>query len=262
MPSKNDRIEWSKARKAETKYAASLRKIARHIGDIINGFGLEDEQGAQELAGALRRYADILTPWSRSVARLMLAEVKARTDKRWRDVSRQMGAGFRQILEGPNDVGIRYQQLMDEQVELIRSIPIDAAKRVHQVTAEGLINGLRFTEIAKKIQEGGEVSKSKATLIARTETGRAATTLTQARAESVGSQGYQWATMNDADVRSSHRAMNGVYVPWNQPPTLDGLKGHAGSLPNCRCFCIPLFTPQIGVSGGPGLSRPRIMASP
>lgn len=254
MPSKNDRIEWSHARRAETKYAAQLRKVARHIGDIIGGFDLEDEQGSQELSWALRRYADILAPWSRSVARLMLSEVKARTDKRWRDVSRQMGSAFRSIFEGPSDVGLRYRQLMDEQVELIRSIPLDAAKRVHDVTTEGLIKGTRFTEIAKRIQEGGQVSKSKATLIARTETGSAATALTQARSESVGSLGYLWRTMHDSDVRPSHKAMEGQFVRWDSPPTLDGFKGHAGACgPNDRCYPEPTFA----IPGVPPTGRPR-----
>ncbi|MDR0067994.1 phage head morphogenesis protein, partial [Acinetobacter sp. 11520] len=26
---------------------------------------------------------------------------------------------------------------------------------------------------------------------------------------------------------------------WDNPPTLDNLKGHAGCLPNCRCYPEP-----------------------
>src|SRR6185437_1153848 len=98
-----------------------------------------------------------------------------------------------------------------------------------------------FTTIVPEIMRGGEVSKSKATLIARTETGRALTALTQARAETVGSTSYVWRTVKDSDVRLSHKQMEGKVVDWDSPPTLDGLTGHAGSLPNCRCFAEPII---------------------
>lgn len=238
----NARENWAKARRAEIQYGAQLRKIARHIGDLISGFDLTDVFSVNELATVLRQYADRLDPWARSAARRMVAEVAARNDKQWRSVSAEMGRSFRQEFEsGASDIGFRYHQLMDQQITLIKSIPLEAAERVHKVTSEGIIEGARFTEIAKRIQEGGEVSKSKATLIARTETGRAATLLTQARAESIGSLGYIWRTMKDRDVRQSHKAMEGRFVAWDDPPTLDGLTGAPGCVPNCRCYPEPVL---------------------
>ncbi|MDR8377773.1 phage head morphogenesis protein, partial [Acinetobacter baumannii] len=53
--------------------------------------------------------------------------------------------------------------------------------------------------------------------------------------------GYIWRTSEDGDVRPSHKAMNGKFVAWNSPPTLDNLKGHAGCLPNCRCYTEPVI---------------------
>ncbi|WP_265340329.1 phage minor head protein, partial [Salmonella enterica] len=79
-------------------------------------------------------------------------------------------------------------------------------------------------------------AKSRADLIARTELGRATGALDQARALSIGSNGYIWRTAEDGDVRHSHREMEGKFVEWGRPPTLDGMTGHAGELPNCRCY--------------------------
>ncbi|EFI2486087.1 phage minor head protein, partial [Escherichia coli] len=56
------------------------------------------------------------------------------------------------------------------------------------------------------------------------------------RALSIGSNGYIWRTAEDGDVRHSHREMEGKFVEWGKPPTLDGMTGHAGELPNCRCY--------------------------
>ncbi|EOT9334790.1 phage minor head protein [Escherichia coli] len=69
-----------------------------------------------------------------------------------------------------------------------------------------------------------------------TELGRATGALDQARALSIGSNGYIWRTAEDGDVRHSHREMEGKFVEWGRPPTLDGMTGHAGELPNCRCY--------------------------
>lgn len=237
------RADWAKARRAEIEYAAQLRKIARAVGHIIRGFHPEDTGYASEVMAALRRYADLIAPWARSAARRMIAEVAARSDKEWRKVSEEMGLAFRVQFSSPDEIGFRFRSLLDDQIGLIQSIPIEAAKRVHEQIAEGVVKGKRFSEVAKEIQASSGVSLSKATLIARTETGRVTTALTQARAESVGSVAYHWMTMNDAQVRPSHRAMRGKIVYWNDPPTLDGLTGHAGTVPNCRCYAAPIIEP-------------------
>jgi SPP1 gp7 family putative phage head morphogenesis protein len=232
--------DWAKARRAETQYGVQLRKIARHIGEIIRSFNVRDPQDADLLAIALRRYSDIVALWAPSAAASMIAEVEARQKKQWRKIGAEMGRSFSETFAGP-DIGARYRQLMDEQVGLITSLPREAAERVHHLVTQGVVEGKRFTEIIPEIERGGEVSSSRATLIARTETGRVVTNLTQARAESAGSVGYIWRTVKDAQVRPSHRAMEGQFVRWDSPPILDGLTGHAGALPNCRCFCEPVI---------------------
>ena len=79
-------------------------------------------------------------------------------------------------------------------------------------------------------------------LIARTEVARTASGLTEARARHVGSDGYFWRTAKDADVRDSHRQMEGKFVKWNEPPTLsDGTVTHAGQIYNCRCYAEPVI---------------------
>jgi SPP1 gp7 family putative phage head morphogenesis protein len=133
------------------------------------------------------------------------------------------------------------RQSLAEQVRLITSLPREAAARVHKLTTEALVTGSRAAEIAREILNTGEVTESRAKLIARTEVSRTATALTQARAQHVGSEGYIWRTSRDGAVRRSHKAMEGRIVRWNEPPELDGMVGHAGEFPNCRCFVEPIL---------------------
>lgn len=230
------RSAFLRARKVEITYSRQLRKVARHIGDLIRVFNPNSAEDMNRAADALERYAQTLDPWANAVAQRMLAEVAVRDRQSWKAVSAEMGRALhREIETAPT--GAAMQRIMAEQVELIKSLPLEAAQRVHKLTMEGIRNGARAAEIADEIMRSGEVSKSRANTIARTEVGRTSTALTQARAEYIGSPGYVWRSARDSDVRPSHKKMEGQFVAWGSPPTLDGLTGHAGTLPNCRCGC-------------------------
>lgn len=224
----------------EEDYAVKLRAIARHIGTIINGFEVKDLPGATWLRTALERYASVLTPWAEAVAKTTVTEIAARDERAWFQVASKMGRELREELAAA-PTGPTLRSLMADQVTLIKSLPLEAAERVHRLAIEGIETGGRASSLAAEIMRTGEVTASRATLIARTETGRVSTVLTQVRAQHIGSPGYNWRTVGDSDVRPSHRAMNGKFVAWEAPPTLDGLTGHAGAIPNCRCYPEPLL---------------------
>lgn len=240
---KGIRSEWDAARKGETYYSARLRSVAVQVGDIVNVFAPKGVvKNMSALLRALSGYSELLTPWAEEVARYMVADVARRNDRIWRNVSKEMAVGLRGELMYSSQ-GLVFKESMDEQVALIKSLPLKAGKRVHELTTEGLLTGRRAESIAREIQETSRVTQSRARLIARTEVGRTAQNLMRARAEAAGSPGYIWRTSKDADVRETHRKMEGVYVPWNQPPKTDKSLDpyHAGCGPNCRCFAEPVL---------------------
>lgn len=231
-----------RARKAETQYARQLRKVARHIGDLVMGlFDADNPASVSVIDGALRRYSGAIGPWAQSVGGRMVAEVAARDRKAWAQVSREMGTALhREIDNAPT--GAVLKQRLAEQVRLITSLPSEAADRVHQITLEGVTTGTRAGEIAAEIMRTGEVTKSRAELIARTEVSRTATELTRARAEHVGSTQFIWRTAGDSDVRPSHRALNGKAFSWSDPPECDpGYHALPGAIWNCRCYAEPII---------------------
>ncbi|MBU66431.1 MAG: phage head morphogenesis protein [Cupriavidus sp.] len=173
----------------------------------------------------------------------MLTEVNRRDESAWMQNAADLSRALRQeIRTAPT--GATMQALMAEQVTLIKSIPLDAAKRVHTLTIEGIEDSTRAAEISKAIQASGDVAKSRADLIARTEVSRTASTLTEARALHVGSPGYFWRTAADSDVREDHRELEGKFIPWDQPPIADkrtGRRAHAGCIYGCRCYPEPVI---------------------
>lgn len=231
-----------RARKAEVQYARQLRKVARHIGDLVMGlFDEADPASAGIVERALRRYATTIEGWASSVGGRMVAEVAARDRKAWMAVSREMGkAVHREIANAPT--GALLRQRLADQVSLITSLPMEAADRVHTLTIEGLSKGTRASEIAAEIMKTGEVTRSRADLIARTEVSRTSTEFTRARAESIGSTHFVWRTAGDSDVRPSHRALNGKAFRWDDPPECDpGHHALPGAIWNCRCYAEPVL---------------------
>lgn len=226
--------------RAEREYQRSLTQVARQVGSIINGFPPGDPEAVPTITQVLNRYAEALNDWAIATATRMITDVNQQDRKAWVQLSEGMARALRdEIRNAPT--GRVMQELLADQVHLIKSIPREAAQRVHDLTLEGIENATRASEIAKEIQRSGDVAASRARLIARTEVSRTAGNLTEARARSIGSEGYIWRTSGDSDVRTSHRQMNGKFVRWDDPPTLDKLTGHAGCLPNCRCYAEPVI---------------------
>nr|WP_253260894.1 phage minor head protein [Rhodanobacter glycinis] len=207
-------------------------------------FNPGDPQALPTITNMLDRYSEALGDWAVRTATKMLTEVDSRDRQSWMELAADMSKELREeIRTAPT--GKLFQALLDEQVTLIKSLPTDAAKRVHELTIKGMEDSTRAKEIAKEIGRTGEVSASRANLIARTEVARTASTLTQARAEHIGSDGYIWRTSKDSDVRHSHKQMEGKFIRWDSPPTLsDGTTTHAGQIYNCRCYPEPVI-PEV-----------------
>ncbi|ENX58777.1 MULTISPECIES: phage minor head protein [Acinetobacter] len=227
----------------EIRYSQQLRKIAHYVDTIVKGFDVHDPSKYPIIVNALSQYADTLNFWAQNTAGRILTDVALRDEKTWLIYAQDLSRGVREQIRD-TDTGAVYQELLNEQVRLIRSLPLEAAQRVQDLSTRSLIDGSRASEVAGLIMATGQVTRSRANTIARTEVSRASCLFTQARAENLGSEGYIWRTSEDGDVRPSHKEMNGKFVLWSSPPVLDRLRGHAGCLPNCRCYAEPVI-PEI-----------------
>lgn len=234
--------EFQASRAAEAEFHRQLKKIARASGGLVeahvHGPTIRNEKQMME---ALRAYSKALGPWAERQAQKLLTQVMRKNTKAYQQKSKLMGTELKAGLAQTN-VDMVANALMEEQVALIKSIPIEAGERAQSLAMEAVLNGTRADEIAKELMRTTKVTESRATLIARTETARANASITQARAISIGASGYIWRTTMDGAERESHAKMNGKYVKYAKVPTLDdGTTGHAGSFPNCRCWQDPVF---------------------
>lgn len=216
------------------KYATALRSLSKAVGSILSA------NSPEKAEAILLDYTRAVNGWARSVAADMLKGLERDNERMFRNLARHMGMDMRMFLNN-TATGEVIAKRIEANTELIKSIPREAAKKAGELAHQSLVAGLRSEETAKKLHELGGMTMRRARLIAHTETSKAYTALTQVRASSVGSEGYIWRTARDGATRPAHRAMEGKFIKWSQPPTLDGMTGHAGEFPNCRCHPEPVI---------------------
>ena len=230
-------------------YQGQLFDVCKEIDGIIADIAgrYEPIVEAGMITARLNQYAGQLEEWARFTADRMITKASEADYSVWIKTATRIGRETRKLLKNAG-IGSVYQQLQQEEVELIKSIPLEAAQKVHEWTKDGLARNERPEQIATRIQqELSPVVRHRAVCIARTETARARSNFTQARARAVGSTHYKWHTVGDSRVRPMHAALDGTIQSWNDPPVCDlgqgnqPLHAHPGCIYNCRCWAEPIF---------------------
>jgi len=233
---------------AERKYFNAMKLVAKEIEKILKSTltSATKTKGIKAIS-LLKKYSKTLTKWSNQTVATMFYNVDKDNKKKWDKLSAKMSQELKKELSRPPEKAWM-QKYMDDNVGFIKSMPIDAAKRVHKLIKENQYVGLRSTDLIDEIMRIGGMSENKAKMIARTETSRYSTALTEMRATSIGADWYIWRAVGDFRTRSSHKHMNRVLVSWNDPPSPEKLSGekaygeyHAGETFNCRCYPEPVL---------------------
>lgn len=235
-----------RVRRAENHHAAQLRKASNQIGELIKTWARSHEGDVMnpahlpELERQLGAYQEAITPWADAQATRMAAEVAQKERRGWTQQAGQISSGIKRELASAS-VGPPLRALISEHASQIKSLPQEAAQRIFHLVGEGLSDPERHTEYIDQIMDAGTVSRSRATMLARTMVSSTTSFLVQTRAQNAGSVAYTWQTMEDGAVRPSHREMQGEICRWDSPPTVDGWTGPPGTAANCRCYPAPIW---------------------
>jgi len=125
-----------------------------------------------------------------------------------------------------------------ENVNLIRSIPEEYFKNIESIVFSGTIQGSNAGSMIKRIQKAGKTSEKRAKLIARDQSSKLNSALTQQRSQNLGIEEYVWRTSEDGRVRENHKQHNGKTFRWDEPPKDTGHPGHDIQ---CRCVAQPII---------------------
>ncbi|WP_207953230.1 phage head morphogenesis protein [Paenibacillus agricola] len=191
--------------------------------------------------------------YAQATAMKMVTHLFSDSGRTWRQAAAKNSQGRRiyealqKELAGPLGAAVMHQ--VNRNAELIGSMPLDLARKATQHILEESLKGTRSSSIAEQLKLlFPDMSNAQAALIARTESSKTSTALTEARSLGMGVHWYVWKTSEDSRVRDSHARMDGVLVNWNDPPSpelLDGMKSyghyHCGGIFNCRCYPEPVI---------------------
>lgn len=191
-----------------------------------------------------------------AAARNTMTMLAAGERKSWRAAASASGNGraIYKALENEltnSAVGQAVEQIVQENAKLIKTVPQSMAAKLSELSKQRYAEGLRPEAITKEImQKQTQLREFEARRIARTESSKASTALTQSRAESIGLDFYIWRTANDGDrVRKSHQLMEGVICRWSDPPDPEAMAGeksygsyHPGCIFNCRCWAYVIVS--------------------
>lgn len=158
--------------------------------------------------------------------------------------ARQMKAALGVDLpEAEPDLVPAMKAFRDENVALIKSLASDKVSRVRGILDDAG-PGTRVEEIARSIRDMGDVTRSRAELIARDQVLKLNAEVTEVRHRAAGIEEFVWSTSRDERVRPDHKALEGQRFRYDDPPVVDrrrGTRGLPGIHFQCRCVAIPVI---------------------
>lgn len=131
-----------------------------------------------------------------------------------------------------------FETVTTNNINLIKSIPTEYYEKLEDALFEKVARGVRYESLIGEVERIGNVTKSRAKLIARDQTSKMNSAFNEARQTSLGIEEYVWQGAADERERASHRANNGKRFRWDQPPAKTGHPGHDV---RCRCVAAPFF---------------------
>lgn len=257
--------------KAERRYKRLLKDLFQTMEEKIAGLTDPDE-----IVSALRFFAEspqfgrVCEEAARQMATMLAVGQKAD----WRAAAQASSQGrmiYKLLMQETTNttIGQTISNIVAENAQLIKTVPQNMAGKISELARKRLFEGIRPEDITKEIlEQQPHLLEYEARRIARTESAKASTALTQARAEEFNFPFYVWHSVNDERTRSAHASMNGILCRWSDPPNPEALfpgedshnSGgcyHPGGIYNCRCSASPVthiedisFPVTMHVSGG------------
>lgn len=238
---------WKYWNRTQNEINSVFNDITQSLNDVINSLPTVPDKVASldklSVSEEWENFAD------KTAKRII--SIQSKDDaKTWMQAATRATKGRQiyQMLSSELKSESSFQPLVLRSAELIRTLPNNISRKVVKKVGILTLKGVGEKDIAREIQKMfPNYTKASAMLIARTETARTQTAITTIRSNRLGLRWYIWRTVGGPLVRSSHRHMDGVLIPYGQDPEpekLIGMKSQGsykpGGIYNCRCYMEPV----------------------
>lgn len=155
----------------------------------------------------------------------------------YKAIERSIGVNLNGIVQEPGIADVLDSKIA-ENVSLIQSLPEEYYKKITTLVNDMTSRRRPAASIISELRKIGIQTQKRARLIARDQTQKLNSIITQSRQEALGIEEYEWQTSRDERVRESHRRNNGRIFRWDTPPDETG---HPGEDIQCRCVALPII---------------------
>mgnify|MGYP000221068691 FL=1 len=154
-----------------------------------------------------------------------------------------------------------------DNVRLIESIPAQYLTQVDSIVMTNVRAGGRPSAIAKLLQGQFGVTERRAKLIARDQSNKINSNLSQMRQTAAGFEYFRWETSHDERVRDRHEDVakrvtaygRGIFR-YDNPPVVDqNVPQKPGEPIQCRCIAIPVSQEEVNANIKAGKVRKGVL---
>ncbi len=212
----------------ERLYLGLMRRYADRLIDLFKD-GLEKSGFRIDAVDRFKRAREIENV---SGQLNQVAEAVIRHGKK--DARRVLGLESQDLAPGHLVSGWRA-----ENVRLITNFTEEMTDRMDRLISVNY--GKPVQDVADQIQSIFDTTRSRAELIARDQTLKLNSQVTQEAQRTAGVDRYIWSTSQDGSVRDDHAELEGQMFSWSDPPVTNkqGETNHPGQDYQCRCVPIP-----------------------
>ncbi len=234
----------SSPRNVEARYKRELTNLIKEINQLVKAEILpivksefvQDASFAERIKGAFNTIGLKLIGGQSNtdaIALKMVSGVEKSTENK-------ISQGLGKVFDAPDlariiqNEGLKplLDNIVAENIGEIQSLAQTQIDKIQQAVLRNFTIGKSETSLTEEINKITKQGINRAKFIARNQTTRANSAVTQLRQESLGVKEYIWRTVGDERVRNNHASKNGKIFSWDDPPPDTGHPGHDF---NCRC---------------------------
>lgn len=221
---------------------ALFRKFMRVQMHLYREYGIYEETSATQILN------EDFIPLIQSHYRRVFKAIYDSNEKKYEDNFKQEAVVFGRSIDFENVVN----EYFNSRQLILSGISIRMANRISKIIEQGRADNLTLPQIAKLVSDKFlPISRSRAALIARTETHSAASFANHTYHKTVQADlGLKmlkkWVATNDARTRTTHAQASGQIVDMDEDFIVGGVpmgfagdsRGGAANVINCRCVIV------------------------
>lgn len=223
----------------EARYVLALRRIMKQIHEEYYRALKENDQATR--MDSYDKHTGVFQSLGVRVNMVLQKPVQLAFDQMAVGTSRANRQALALLKPSDTRLAATIAHARDENIRLVEKAARAYATGVRKVFDDPKNFGVRVEDLAAQLLERGDVSESRAELIARDQTLKTNAAINETRQTNAGVVRYTWSTSHDERVRESHRVLDSKVFAWDDPPDIDGEPLNPGEDFQCRCVAIPFI---------------------